>query len=102
MDQGETVVLLVGSEAWTRAKSKTWFFRCKVVVSEDLPLDRIDWSFLRRFEDTLIFVFGDRPRMEFITKVAAHVLGYHELVLLVIARDGATLRFNSKSERVES
>lgn len=79
----ETLGVLIGSGAWDRAKSSTWFKGRKVVMPSGQNPSAFNWTVARGFHDSIIWSFGRQPTDRLVSEIASQLLAYHSRVLLM-------------------
>jgi hypothetical protein len=86
----------IGSEAWGRGKSQTWFPNSKVVLPLGEAPSAFDWHVANGFGGAAIIADGMVSNTETITELAQELLVYFDSVLF-IPSDRRLIRFSGSS-----
>lgn len=93
-DRQKTLAVLVGSAAWDRAKSPSWFPGRKIVLPPGEHPAAFDWSCVAGYPDAVIVTVGDPESLESITALAGELLRYVGQVLHI--GPGPVIRFEPR------
>lgn len=79
----KTLWVCVGTEAWERGNSPTWFPRSKVVLPPGDDPSAFRWSFVTGFGDVAMIADGVQPEASTITTLAGELLVFTDSVLFL-------------------
>lgn len=93
-DRRNSLAVLVGSAAWDRAKSETWFPGRKVLLPPGEHPSSFDWSLASGFPDAVIVAVGDPEPADIVRSLAAELLSHVGYVLHI--GPGPVIRFEAR------
>lgn len=94
---GQNLVVCTGSGAWERAKSQTWFPKCKVVLPFGDDPDSYRWSIVAG-HDVLVAGFGELEPIGTIAKLAGLLLAAGACLVIYAPERGPVTRIDARKE----
>jgi hypothetical protein len=91
------LVVCTGSGGWNRAKSQTWYPRCKVVLPFGDDPAAYTWS-VAAGHDVMIAGFGDLEPIAIIAKLAGLLLAAGASLVLYAPEKGQVTRIDARKE----
>jgi hypothetical protein len=95
--RGQNLVVCTGSGAWNRAKSQTWYPRCKVVLPFGDDPAAYTWS-AAAGHDVLIAGFGNLEPIAIIAKLAGLLLVAGAGLVIYAPEKGPVTRIDARKE----